>query len=320
MYTFYLSQDGSIERDSNTLVFVGKDFKKHLPVKNIRDIIISAKVSLSSWAIDYLAKLGIIVHIIGLNGDYRSSLIPIGKNEIGSTTLKQVEAYLSDRRIELASEFVEGIRYNIIRNLRYYNKIGELEDTIKKINAFKIEGGSISSILGTEGNIWSLYYSTFGKIFKGYENFQRKYHPPPDPLNSLISYGNSLLYATLLTNIVVSGLNPSISYLHEPSDRSFSLALDLADIFKPVMVERISAYLINNKMLGQEDYESRDEGIYLSQSGKNKFLTTYRDRLEKTVSYNDKHLSFNSVILEECYRLKDCIINNTKYRAFRMWD
>ncbi len=320
MYTFYINQDGSIERDSNTLVFIGKDFKRHLPVKNIKEIIISAKVSLSSWAIDYLAKLGIIVHILSTNGDYRSSLIPIGRNEKGYVTVKQVETYESERRLELAKELVEGIKYNILRNLRYYNSNGELESILEAINKIRISGSNINGFLGAEGNIWSLYYSAFGKIFSGFENFQRKYRPPPDPLNSLISYGNAILYASTLSNIVISGLNPSISFLHEPSDRSFSLALDLADVFKPPLVERISAFIINNKMLKEDDYEERDGGVYLTQNGRAKFLTEYRNRMEKVVKYNGKYLSFNSIILEECYKIKNYVVENADYVAFRMWD
>jgi CRISPR-associated protein Cas1 len=320
MYTFYITKDGKIERESNTLVFIGEDFRKHIPVKNVRDIIISAKVSVSSWAMDYLAKLGIIVHVIGLNGDYRSSLIPIGRNETGQVTVKQVELYLDVRRLDIASEFVSGIKHNILRNLRYYNNKNNLDEIVKKVENINIKGDSITSILGTEGNLWSLYYSAFGKMFKGYENFQRKYRPPPDGLNSLISYGNTLLYTSTLTNIIIAGLNPSISYLHEPSDRSFSLALDLADIFKPVIVERISAYLINNNIMEEEDYEGRDGGVYLSENGKIKFLTAYRDRMEKTVKYNNKYLSYNSIILEECYKLKEFVTKGSRYKAFRMWD
>ena len=320
MFTFYITQDGSLERESNTLVFTGKDFKKHIPVKNVSDIIITGKVSMSSWAIDYLAKLGIIVHIIGLNGDYRSSLIPIGKNEIGSTTVKQAMAYASDMRLEIAYEFVEGIKHNIIRNLRYYNKDGSLDEKIEGIRRIEIKKENINGILGAEGNIWSSYYSAFGRMFKDHENFRRKFHPPPDDLNALISYGNTLLYSTALTNIVTSSLNPSISFLHEPSDRSFSLALDVADVFKPVIVERLLATLVNNRSLDHEDFEERNGGVYLTQSSRLKYVTAYRNKMETTVKYGNRYVSYDGMILQECFNLRDYIVKGRSYKSFRAWD
>jgi CRISPR-associated protein Cas1 len=72
MYTFYISQNGSIDRSGNTLYFTGEGFKRHLPVLNVSEIVISAKVSLSSWAIDYLSKLGIYVHYLSESGRYLS--------------------------------------------------------------------------------------------------------------------------------------------------------------------------------------------------------------------------------------------------------
>ncbi|HLH86407.1 MAG TPA: CRISPR-associated endonuclease Cas1, partial [Thermoplasmataceae archaeon] len=97
MYTFYISQNGSIERSGNTLYFVGDSFKRHMPVMNVSDIVISAKVSVSSWAIDYMSKLGIAVHFVREDGRYLSSLFPYNRNERGSTTVKQALAYANSK-------------------------------------------------------------------------------------------------------------------------------------------------------------------------------------------------------------------------------
>ncbi|MEM3291109.1 MAG: type I-B CRISPR-associated endonuclease Cas1b [Candidatus Micrarchaeaceae archaeon] len=320
MYTFYLTQNGSLERERNTLVFIGKDFKRYIPVKNVSEIIITSKVSLSSWALDYLGKIGIIVHLLDEDGYYRSTLIPMNRNELGSLTVKQAIAYSDDRRAIIASEMVEGIRYNIIRNLRYYNKEDKLRDSIERIKGYSISKDNINSILGTEGNIWSEYYATFKYIYKGHESFQRKFRPPTDDLNAMISFGNSLLYGSVLTNLIISGLNPSISFLHEPSERSFSLALDVADIFKPVIVERLVSQLVNTNVINQDDFESRGEGIYLNERGRQKFVSAYRDRMEATVKYGSRYLSYSGLILEECYKLRRAIEENEKYKSFRMWD
>jgi len=319
-YTFYITQDGSVERENDTLVFIGKDFKKHLPVLNVEDIIISGKVSLSSWALDYLSKIGIIVHILRSNGTYMSSIVPISKNEIGANTVKQAMAYSSEERLDIAAEMVEGIRHNIIRNLRYYNEDGAISGIIERIRSYAIKKDNINSILGVEGNIWSDYYSSFPKIFKGYPSFKRQFHPPPDSLNAMISFGNAMLYSSVLTKIIASGLNPSISFLHEPSDRSFSLALDIADVFKPVIVERLVAYLVNNRIMKEGDFEERDGGVYLNDTGRTKFVSAYRDRMESSLKVGKGYATYETIIGEECYKLLRHVSEGKRYRSFRMWD
>ncbi|MHB1506467.1 MAG: type I-B CRISPR-associated endonuclease Cas1b [Cuniculiplasma sp.] len=322
MYTIYISQNGKLERNNNTLFFYGIDFKRALPVQNISEIIISSKVSLSSWAIDYLTKLGIMVHFIDTNGRFHGSYIPFNRKEKGSLTVLQALAYSNTKkRIEIASEIVNGIRYNIKRNIRYYNHNGSLEEKIESFDSIFTEKVSIEGLLGVEGKPWSIYYSTFDQIYGLKKHFKREYFPPPDEVNSLISYGNSLLYSTCITAIAKVGLNPSISFLHEPSDRSFSLALDLADIFKPVIVERLVSTFINNKMLQERYFEERDGGVYLSSEGRKIFLEKYSDKMETSVKLkNGKYVKYDTMIEMECRKLLNSILDNEPYFSFRAWD
>ncbi|BAB59247.1 hypothetical protein [Thermoplasma volcanium GSS1] len=319
MYNFYITQDGTITREGNTLYFIGPDFKRHLPVMNVQEIIISAKVSLSSWALDYLSKLGIIVHIISTNGKYMSSLIPGNRNERGNTTVQQVKAYLSDKRFKIAAEMVNGIKNNILANLRYYSDNNEITKYIKAIESYNPDYNSndINKILGVEGNIWSTYYSAFPFIYKKYPDFKREFYPPKDELNAMISYGNALLYATVLTKIFITGLNPSISFLHEPSERSFSLALDIADIFKPVIVERTIANLVNKNIMAHDSFRFEDNGCYLSLNGRRKFIEYYNEKLNTVIKIGNNYLSYNNIIEREAYNLLNAIRNDEDYKSFR---
>ena len=321
MYSFYISQNGSIDRSGNTLYFTGEGFRRHLPVMNVSEIIITAKVSLSSWAIDYPAKLGILVHFLSESGRYMSSIIPGDSREKGNMTVSQSLTYADkNKRAEIAAEMVQGIKYNIIRNMRYYNREGNLKENIDSVRALEPRGKDIEGILGTEGKIWSIYYSVFPQMFNLQGEFHRTYHPPGDPVNSMVSYGNALLYSTTLSAILISGLNPSVSYLHTPSDRSFSLALDIADIFKPVIVERVLATVVNNRMVEKNMFESRDGGVYLNDAGRRKFLAVYRDKIESVVRYGNRNISYATVIEQECRNLAAHIRGESRYRAFRAED
>jgi CRISPR-associated protein Cas1 len=323
VYTFYITTDGKIERDGNTLSFIGVDSKRHIPGKNISEIVISAKVSLSSWAIDYLARSSIVVHILGEDGRYLSSILPHMSHQIGINLILQSSAYLDLRkRLSIASEMVQGIRYNIIRNLRYYSSRIDLDSEIDNISSMKIAGDNVEKLLGFEGNVWKAYYSCFPKFLRDIKAFKRTFHPPGDNINAMISYGNSLLYSSTLSTIYQSGLNPSISFLHEPSDRSFSLALDIADVFKPVIVERIVANLVNNRIMKDDDFQPRDGGVYLTQNGRRKFTEYYRDKLQTTIKSNtsQRTMSYQGHLLQECYNLLSHIRGEKNYRSFRSQD
>ncbi len=325
MYTYYITQNGKLERESSTLYFIGEDFKRPLPAQNLSTLIITSKVSISSWALDYFGKLGILVHFISEDYHYRSSIIPYNASEIGKNVIMQVEHYLNnEKRTRIASEMVNGIKYNIIRNLKYYNKKEELDldEFILKIKEYDPIKEEITQILGVEGNIWNTYYKTFPKILKGVNSFERKYHPPPDPINALISFGNSMLYATVLTTIVIAGLNPSVSFLHEPSERSFSLALDLADIFKPVIVDRIVFTLVNNRMIKDTDFTNTGEGFYLNDYGRKLFVEQYRDKIETVIKVpeHNKYMSYQSIIQTEAYKILNHIKGNNIYKSFRAYD
>ncbi|AAT42634.1 type I-B CRISPR-associated endonuclease Cas1b [Picrophilus oshimae] len=320
MYNFYITQDGEITRDGNTLYFVGKDFKRHLPVMNVNEIIISAKVSISSWALDYLSKLGIMVHILNIYGNYMSSLIPGNRNEKGNIIIMQVRSYLNDDRLYIASQMVLGIKHNILRNLRYYNKNNALDDKIEKISGYYPDGNNINSILGTEGNIWSTYYSAFPYIYKKYHEFKREFHPPKDELNAMISFGNSLLYSNVITSIFLNGLNPSISYLHEPSERSFSLALDISDIFKPVIVERVIANLVNNNIIDSNHFTKENNGYYLNDNGRKIFINYYNQKMNSTINIKGNYVSYSRVIDMEVQKLIRHLKMNEKYIPFKSGD
>lgn len=321
MYTYYITKNGKIEREGNTLYFIGEDFKKHLPIMNVSDIIITGKVSISSWALNYISRLGIVVHLISEDYTYISTIMPYNYSESGSITIKQAQFYLDfNKRMFIASEIVKGIKHNILMNLKYYNENKDLNDIIEIIEGYKVSSTSIEGLRGIEGNIWSVYYSTFPIIYKNIEKFERKYNPPPDPLNAMISYANSILYSNVLTGIKIAGLNPSISYLHEPSDRSFSLALDLADIFKPVIVERLIGTLINKKMINDNYFSITDKGCYLNENGRKLFLENYRNKIESTIKYKNNYKSYQGLIVEESYKLKKHLEEIEQYKSFRMED
>lgn len=317
----YINSHGILSRKNNTLLFINEDVKKQIPIHAINEINCFGKVSLKSGASSLLMKEGIVVNFFNKYGFYEGSLYPKIKLNSGFTVVKQAEHYSNPiKRRFIAKEFVEGIKHNILKTLKYYLKKGkELDEFIQNIEKEKI-GGDINQIMSSEGRIWSNFYQSFNQILRKFKMNKREIRPPTDEINSLISFGNSLLYTTTLSELYQTYLHPSISYLHEPSDRRFSLALDIADIFKPIIVSRTIFKLVNNNMINKKHF-SYDVGVLLNKKGREIFVSEYQKKLETTIKHQtlNKKVSYNYLIRLEGYKLIKHVINDKTYESFKMW-
>lgn len=317
----YITSHGILSRKQNTIFFINKDGKKQLPIHAISEINCFGKVSLKSGASSYLMKEGIVVNFFNKYGFYEGSLYPKIKLNSGLIVVNQSAHYIDNDKSEyIAKEFVEGIKHNILKTMKYYSKKGKnLDEFIKNIEKEKIKG-NIPQIMSSEGRIWNNFYQSFNVILKKFPFIKREIRPPTDEINSLLSFGNSIFYTTVLSELYQTYLHPSVSYLHEPSERRFSLSLDISDIFKPIIVDRTIFKLVNNNMLNKKHF-TKDVGVLLNDKGKQIFLTEYQKKLETTIKHPtlNKKVSYKYLIRLEGYKLIKHLLNDQKYESFKMW-
>lgn len=323
---YYITSDGILKRKQNTVYFVNKDMTKPLPVENIRAIFAYGRITFSSGVVAYLCKKQIPIHFFNKYNFYEGSLWPRQTQVSGDLLIKQVQHYLDkEKRLALAREFVRGCARNMIKNLQYYQRNGkEVGEELRNIETGIISldsTGDIKQTLAAEGNIWNNYYSSFDKITPEDFRFEKRTkRPPENMMNCLISFGNSLLYGTTLTEIYNTQLNPTVSYLHEPSERRFSLCLDVSEVFKPIIADRVIFKLINKRII-QEDHFVKELGsCLLNDTGRRLFLQEYKDKLETTIKHKDlgRNVSYQTLIRLECYKLIKHLIGETEYNALIM--
>ena len=319
--SIYITKHGKLVRDENTIYFIEVSGDKHLlPVNKIEDIYIYGKVTLTSQVISYFSEKGIAVHFFNKYGFYQASLYPREKFVSGTVLVNQAAHYLDkEKRIKLAQKFVDGAAGNIIRNLRRWKcEVEDIENLRGKIGL----QNSIYGIMEVEGRIREIYYSKMDSLVpEEFKMRRRERQPPTNKMNALISFGNMLMYSTVLTEIYNTQLNPTISYLHEPSERRFSLSLDIAEIFKPIIVDRIIMKLVRKNMLNESDFRKDLNSVLLSDSGKKKFLQEYDNKLRSTIMHRrlGKKVSFRRLIRIECYKLIKHILGVEEYRPLIAW-
>ena len=175
--------------------------------------------------------------------------------------------------------------------------------------------------MGLEGNIRQTYYQAFDTILNDFSMNGRSKQPPKNEVNALISFGNMMCYTACLDAIYHTQLNPTIRFLHEPGYRRFSLSLDIAEIFKPLIVDRLIFKVLNKKILQPDDFDHQLNGILLKPAAKQKFVKYYDERLTETIQHRtlNRKVSYKHLIKLECYKLVKHILDIETYKSFKMW-
>lgn len=323
--TVYIFSDGELKRKDNTLYLNTEKGKKYIPVENVSEIFIFGEVTINKRLLEYLTANKIILHFFNHYGYYTGSYYPREHFNSGYMILKQAEYYLDHaKRINLARKFVHGAIENIKRVLIYYlNRGKDVKDHIEKISSISQSLGNFNStdeLMALEGNIREQYYRAFDKILDD-EHFvfdARSRRPPKNRLNALISFGNAMLYTICLSEIYRTHLDPRIGFLHTTNFRRFTLNLDVAEVFKPIIVDRVIFTLINKKIIKPQHFEEKLEGIVLNQKGREIFIKELEERLRSTFEHKNlgRRVSYRQLIRLELYKIEKHLMEEKEYSPF----
>ncbi|MCS6768790.1 MAG: type I-B CRISPR-associated endonuclease Cas1b [Candidatus Nitrosocaldus sp.] len=325
MRDYYIFKSGRLRRHENTIELEFNDGKKAIPVNDIHSLHLFGEIDINTKLITFLNQHGIPIHFYNYYGYYSGSFYPRERLVSGFLLVKQVEHYLdSGRRLEIATELVNSALHNILSNLNHYKKNGKdvdkFIDAIEEERRHLAECRDIAGIMGIEGRAREHYYSSFDTLLRDEFRFEKRSRMPPgNMLNALISFGNSLLYATVLTEIYHTQLSPTISYLHEPGERRYSLALDISEVFKPVIVDRVIFNIVNKRIIKEEHFFEELNGCYLNDKGRRIFIEEYQKKLDTTLKHVrlKRHVSYQRLIRIECFKLVKHILGEKKYIGFK---
>ncbi|MGH7503225.1 MAG: type I-B CRISPR-associated endonuclease Cas1b [Longimicrobiales bacterium] len=355
---YYLFSNGRLRRRQNTLFLERADAarvpdddpedtgspsgnptgdKVPFPIEQVDHIYAFGEIDINTKLVTFLAQQGVPLHFFDYYGNYTATLCPRAYLQSGRLKVAQVRHYLNRRkRLVLARAFVDAASYNILRVVKYYitRARGETADELQALasgidaeRAGMAAAGCVAELMGIEGRIRKAYYESWpailGEAGADFHLEKRERRPPSNELNALISFGNAMCYTIVLKQIYRTALDPTISYLHEPGDRRFSLALDLSEVFKPLLVDRAIFRLIKTRALMPSDFEERIGGVYLREAGRRTFVQHWDERLKSTIRHRslDRNVSYERLVRLECYRLIRHLFDpaGDPYTGFRMW-
>ena len=195
-------------------------------------------------------------------------------------------------------------------------------DTIEDLRKQIPKAKSIQELMGYEGNIRKTYYSAWPTIIDQEIEFEKRVKNPPDNMiNTLISFVNTLIYTKVLGEIYQTQLNPTISYLHEPGDRRFSLSLDIAEIFKPILGDRLIFSLLNRNQITQKSFTKGLNYLHLTKEASKIVVSELDAKIQTTIKHKDlnKNVSYQYLMRLECYKLVKHLIGEKEYEPFKIW-
>jgi len=323
----YIFSNGEIKRKDNTLYFETEGERKYLPIENVNELLVFGEVEFNKKLLEFLAHHQVVVHFFNYYGYYVGSFYPREHFNSGYILLKQCEHYLDDeKRIVLARKFVEGAVENMRVILMYYENRGKdvnrSRESIEKLSKALKDCTSIAELMAIEGNIKEQYYNSFDNILMK-EDFSfesRTKRPPQNRLNALISFANSLMYVFCLSETYKTHLDPRIGFLHATNFRRFTLNLDVAEIFKPVIGDRTIFAVLNKGILEAKHFETKLGGVVLTEKGREIFVRHIEERMRTTFHHRklERHVSYRELIRLELYKIQKHLMGEQEYKPFVM--
>ncbi len=290
MGTVYVTQEDSFiaKVDERLNVRFEKKTILDVPLLKIDGVVIMGRASISPAAIAELIQNKIPLTFLTVNGKYIARLEPEMSKNIFLRNAQWKAAGESIQAIHVAKAFVRGklknYRNSLLKTQRNYPDI----DTSKGIS--QIESSLVSlekvttidSIRGCEGAGSAAYFGCFDDFIR-VDNFsfdRRNRRPPIDPVNSLLSLGYSLLRHDIQGALNIVGFDPYLGYLHTERYGRPSLALDLMEEFRPLVVDSLVLGAINRKIFKPSDFvtEPVSNAVSLTKEGLHTFLKLYQEK------------------------------------------
>ena len=318
MATLYLTEPRSlIKKDGDTLVVHIPENKERgtpkrkarVPLIKVTQVVVYGDVTLTSPALAALLEQGVDICFCSYSGRFRGRLTPpLSKNSL--IRLEQHKAHHDPvRSFALARAFVRGklanMRVMLMRANRKRNEVSiaqaaeSLKGMLDQIDDLDPEevtappdpsrpqaDSAYGTLLGLEGSGTARYFSVFGRLLNDDWGFERRTkRPPRDPVNALLSFGYVLLMNQMASAVSIVGLDPYVGFLHSSQFGKPALALDVMEVFRPLVVDSVVLTVLNNRMLTERDFREELGAWRLTDEGRRTFLTKFEERLGTEIQH-----------------------------------
>lgn len=322
----------TINKRDNQIVIKedGKEVDYFLP-KDLKQIIILGKGAITFDAIALLAEADVDLIAIDWRGNIRYRLSSKDHNNV--QIRKQQYFALNDVRSGyLAKKFIESKIRNQKATLGTLSRSREgisfledkrekLENLLKALLEIKEKPSEKirSQIFGIEGMASTEYWQGFRFVIDDDLNFlKRSGKGAPDIVNSMLNYSYAILSSEILKSLNMSGLDPYCGFLHADRYSRTSLVFDVMEEFRQQIVDKSVLKLINRGQINKDDFEIKDNYVYIGEECRKLLVTTVLDKLNNEITFEGYKTTYSNFIYIESKNIVEFLMYNKKYKTFYM--
>lgn len=325
---YHIISDGILTKKDFSILFENPDKKMYIPVEATTVISLYSDVILSNEFVKFAATHRLTLRFYDNRGECVGSFYPSYQKTSVKTTIAQSLLYSDEqKRLQIAKKIIIAGTHNIKSNIQYYSRRygnSDLFDAVKALSGFKKmmnEADSVEQLMLIEARMRETYFSCFDSILHadGFKFERRSRRPPRNEVNALISFGNTILYGYIADAILKTDLDIRIAFLHSANRRAQSLNLDIAELFKPIIVDRLIFSLVNKHIIvAHKHFIANDDGsVLLNREGKSLFLSAFKDKLSQKIDVKGEKLSYEQLISREVWNIRKHILEGDKYTPFK---
>lgn len=289
------TQNSWLHKDNENLVLkVEKETKARVPIHKLQGLLCFGQVTISPYLMAHCAENGITITFLNMYGKFLARVEgPVSGNVLLRRT-QHLTGHDVSKSVAIAQVMLTGKLYNQRYVIRRYCRdhgdkiidervLKELQTAEKRLTrclAQLTDCKSIDTLMGREGEAAQVYFGVFKHLIRqaDFDFDARRRRPPTDPVNALLSFCYTLLTHDCRSALESTGLDPASGFLHQLRSGRPSLALDLAEEFRP-MVDRFVLTLINKRQLVLKDFETWPNGsVTLKEEPRRTLLAAWQDR------------------------------------------
>lgn len=328
METLYLTEHGLYLKKKSNRILVRKDGKviEEVPILNLKRVVIFGNSQLSASLMRHLAAQGVEVAYLSSRSRFQFRLVPDTSKNIYLRIAQHARHREEGYRLSLGKLFV-GAKIKNQRSLlmRYQRNQPETDlrqhtRKLKEMLSKTDDAADVHTLMGVEGRAAKAFFAAYGSLLRnGFNMDGRKFHPPPDPVNGMLSFGYMLVFHELQGLLEAHGFDVFLGFLHSVQYGRASLATDLIEEFRSPIVDRLVLYLINKQCIKTTEFHYEEgKGIRMSDQAIKNYLANYERFM--TTSFVDRQTAiqtnFRKTLREQVVKLEGAILDKRLYAPF----
>ena len=330
MATIYLIESGTsiYKQYQRFVIHVPEKDRLGIPIREVEKILIFGNINLSTPVISACLKSQITVLFLSTSAQYQGHLWSAEAINFNTEVLQLNRQQNEQFQLQVSQAIVYGKLMNSKQLLLRFNrkrKVAAVKQAIfsitRNLEALQT-ADNLDSLRGYEGSGAARYFPALGNLITNPEfNFtHRNRQPPTDPVNSLLSFGYTLLFNNILSLILAEGISPYIGNFHYGDRQKPYLAFDLMEEFRSPIVDSLVLRIINQPLFSNKDFDfdKRSEGVYLNNSSRRVFLKEFEKRMNEKTTHPDiqSQVTYRHAVQLQIRRYKHSLFHSTPYQSF----